>query len=88
MENEWLLKAGSDRVNPITYGVEAFWVFLARTIRLLIITLKRLNLARPNLVTLTFYLLVTVWQNFNKISSSGGVAAAVFEMTRLEKLNL
>ena len=62
------------RFNPITYG----WGvggggLLARTIRLLTITLKQLNLAPPNLVTFTFYLLVTFWQNFNKINLPGGL---------------
>ena len=42
--------------------------FLAWTITLLTITLKRLNLAPPNLATFSFFLLVTFWQNFNKIN--------------------
>ena len=45
--------------------------FLARTIRLLTITLKWLCLAPPNLVTFSFYLLDTFWQNFSKIDSPG-----------------
>ena len=40
---------------------------LARTIRLLTITLQRLYLAPSNLVTFCFYLLDTFWQNFSKI---------------------
>ena len=44
----------------------------ARSIRLLTITLKRLYLAPPNLVTFSFYLLDTFWQNFSKIDSPGG----------------
>ena len=42
-------------INPITY----VWGGLAWTIRLLTVTLKRLNLAPPNLVTFNFYRLVT-----------------------------
>ena len=44
-------------INPITYGGGKG--FLAQTIRLLTITLKRLYLAPPNLVTLSFDLLDT-----------------------------
>ena len=62
---------------------------MARTIRLLTITLKRLYLAPPNLAIFCFYLSDTFWQNFSKIDSPGeGAAAAVFEMKRLEKLNI
>ena len=43
--------------------------FLARTIRLLTVILKRLNLAHLNLVTFTFYLLGAFWENFRKIHS-------------------
>ena len=53
------------------------------TIRLLTITHKRLFLALPKMVTFSFYLLRTFWQNFSKISSSGGDPVAVFEMRRL-----
>ena len=53
-------------INPITYG------FLARTIRLLPITQKRLNLAPPTFVSFIFYLLGTFRQNFNKMNSLGG----------------
>ena len=42
--------------------------FLARTIRLLNITLKRLNLVPPSLVTFSFYLSDTFWRNFSKIA--------------------
>ena len=60
--------------NPITYGEG-----LVRTIRLLtVVTLKCLDLAHPNSVTSTFYPLGTSWQNFRKITSSVGVAVAVF----------
>ena len=61
---------------------------MARTITLLTITPKQLYLSPPNLVTFCFYLLDTFWQNFSKIDSPGGVAAVVFEMRRLEKLNI
>ena len=40
--------------------------FLARIIRLLTVTPKRLNLAHPNLVTFTH-----IWQNFGKNDSPG-----------------
>ena len=43
-----------------------------QTIRLLAITLKRLYLAPPSLVTFSFYLLDTFWQNFSKIDSPRG----------------
>ena len=46
---------------------------MAQTIRSLTITLTWLNLAPPNLVTSSFYLLGTFWQNFSKISSPGGL---------------
>ena len=62
--------------------------FLARSIMLLTITLNRLYLAPPNLVTFCSYLLDTFWQNFSKIDSPGGAAAVVFEMRRLKKLNI
>ena len=52
--------------------------FLARTIRLLSITLKRLYLAPPNLVTCSFYLLDTIQQNFSKINSPGGLLQLFF----------
>ena len=39
-------------ISPITWGGG----FLARTIRLLTVNLKRLNLTHPKLVTFTFYL--------------------------------
>ena len=38
----------------------------------LTITLKRLNLAPPNLVIFSFYLLVTFCQNFSKVNLPGG----------------
>ena len=57
-------------INPITYGGRGF---LAQIIRLLTVTLKRLYLAPPNLVTFCFYLLATFWQNFSKIDSPGGL---------------
>ena len=60
---------------------------MARPIRLLTRTLKRLYLAPPNLVTFSFWLLDTFWQNFSKIGSPGG-AAVVFEMRHLENLNI
>ena len=55
--------------NPITYGEGGGGGggFLARTIRLLTITLKRLYQAPPNLVTFCFHLLNRFWQNFSKI---------------------
>ena len=59
-------------INPITYGGGGGG-FLARTIRLLTITLNPLYLAPPNLVTFSFYLLDTFWQNFGKIDSPGGL---------------
>ena len=52
---------------------------MAHSIRLFTITLKRLNLEPPNLVTYSFYLSITFWQNFDEINSQG-VAAAVFDM--------
>ena len=57
--------------NPITCGGGGGG-FLARTIRLLTITLRRLYLAPENLATFSFYLLDTFWQNFIKIDSPGG----------------
>ena len=41
-------------------------------------------------MTFRFYLLDTFWQDFSKIDSlvGGGVAAVVFKMRRLEKLNI
>ena len=75
-------------INPITLRGGGGGGGLAWTIRLLTITLKRLYLAPPNLVNFSFYLLDTFWQNFSKIDSPGGVAAVVFEMRHLEKLNI
>ena len=60
---------------------------LAGTIRLLTITLKWLYQAPPNLVTFCFYLLDTSGRILGK-SIHQGVAAVVFEMRRLEKLNI
>ena len=74
--------------NPITYKGGGGGGFMAQTTRLLIITLKRLNVAPPNLVTFSFYLLVTFWQNVNKISSPGGLLQLFFLMKRFEKLNI
>ena len=61
-------------------------MLLARTIRLLTITLKRLYLAPLNFVTFCVYVLDTFWHNFSKIDppQGGGVAAVVLEMRRLE----
>ena len=56
------------------------------TIRLFTITTKQLYLSPPNLVTFVF--IRRIWQNFSKIDLPGGFAAVVFEMRRLEKLNL
>ena len=70
--------------NPINSGEGGF---LARTIRSLTITLKRLYLAPPNLVTFCFYLLDTFWQILAK-SIHQGVAAVVFEMRRLKNLSI
>ena len=58
-------------IDPITYGGGGGG-FLARTIKLLTITLKRLFLAPPDLATFSFYLLDTFWQNFSKVDSPGG----------------
>ena len=73
--------------NSITYGTGGGG-FLSWTIRLLTITLQRLYLAPPNLVTSCFYLSDTFWNSFSKIDSPRGVAAVVFEMRRLEKFNI
>ena len=44
---------------------------------------SKLNLAPPNLVTFSFYLLGTFWQNFSKISSPGGCCSCfINEMSR------
>ena len=84
----FLSKFSTERVNPITYGEGGG--LLVRTIRLWTITLKRLYLAPLGLATFSLYLLDTFWQNFSKINLPGGgrVAAFVFEMRRLEKLNI
>ena len=60
---------------PVTYGrgKAGGEGFLAQTIRLLTVTLRRLNLAHPNVVTCTFYLLGIFWQNLRKIDSPGGL---------------
>ena len=50
-------------LNPITYGGRGLG-FLARAIRLWTITLKRLYLAPPNLVTFNFLSVRHIWQNF------------------------
>ena len=47
--------------------------FLAQTIRLLTVIIKRLILAYPDLVTVSFYLLGTFWQNSKKIHSPRGL---------------
>ena len=53
--------------------------FQAQTIRLLIVTVERLDLAFPHLVTFSFSLIGTFCQNFNKIDSPGkGVTADDF----------
>ena len=81
----------TENFHPITYGGGGF---LTRTIRLLTITLKRLNLAPSNLLTFSFNLLVTFWQNSNKINSpprgggGGGVCCSCFEMRRFEQLKI
>ena len=61
-----------------------FSSLVARTIRLLTITLKRLHLALPNLVTFCFFFLLdTFWQKFNKIDSPWGLLQIFFnEMSR------
>ena len=66
---------------PYPYG------FLVQIIRLLTVTLKRLILAYPKLVTISFYLLGTFWQNPRKIHSPGG-CYIVFKMKCLKKSNL
>ena len=65
--------------NLVTHGGRGGGGFLARTIRLLAITQKRLNLAPPNLVTFSFYLLGTFWEHFSK-SIHQEVAAVIFEI--------
>ena len=50
-------------------GLESF---LAKTIGFLTITLKRLYLEPPNLLTFSFYLFDTFWQNFIKIIFTRG----------------
>ena len=59
--------------------------FLAQTIRLLTITL----LAPPNLVTFSFHLLDTFWQNFSKIDSPGGRCSCFWNETsrKIEHMN-
>ena len=63
---------------------------VARTIRLLTVTLELLNLAHPNLVTFTFYLLGTFWQNFRKIYSPIEVAVVVLNETsrKIEQMKI
>ena len=62
---------------------------MAPTVRLLTITLKRLNLAPPNLVTFSFYLLDTFWQNFSQINSPGGCCSRFWNETsrKIEHMN-
>ena len=72
-------------INPITYEGEGG--FLAKTIRLLTITLKRHYLSPPNFMTFSFHLLDTFGRVLAK-SIHQGVAAVVFEMRRLQKLNI
>ena len=71
--------------NPITYG----WAFLAQTIRLLTIILKRPSLAPPDLVTFCFYLSETFWQNFSKIDSPRGCCICFWNETspKIEHIN-
>ena len=70
--------------NPTTYRGGGGG-FLTQTIRLLTITIKRLYLAPTNLVTLLFI----YYTHFSRILTKfihQGVAAAVFEMRRLKKI--
>ena len=74
----------AQRINSISYGVGGGG---GPDDQIIAITLKRLYLASPNLATFSFYLLDTFRQNFRKIDSPG-FPAVVFEMRRLEKLNI
>ena len=64
------------QLNPITWGGGGLF---GPDHQIIDHNLKRLNLAPPDLVTFSSYLLVTFWQNFNKINSPGG-CGAVSEM--------
>ena len=84
---EWHRRQVYPLLNPITYrGVGGF---LAQTIRLLTITLKQLYLSPLNLVTFSFDLLDTFWQNFSKIESPGSCCSCFWNQIsrKIEHMN-